>query len=254
MRYLKATRLRESVLSTFLSRTRGAPTAARCWCQSRCRRGPETQQRARELRWRRRHCPLNARDRCLALCCLPAPNTPHCARDEGKCGTKQRAGQTMRVVRAVFAPLVLTSRPTRTIRLKPARSCAACVAGLKRCKVEVQMRVVLCSCARTPCLDRRGRHAHAQAHGSSTAGLRAADAGQGVAGTRSRASSSRRCVAARSADDDKVKGDYYSRILKAEADPIPNRDNLKTNLQLGAAVAATLAVLVFLFLHSNGLA
>ena len=46
---------------------------------------------------------------------------------------------------------------------------------------------------------------------------------------------------------------YYDRLLKVEADQVPGRDNLKSNLQLGGIVLAVLAALVFGFLHSNGL-
>ena len=46
---------------------------------------------------------------------------------------------------------------------------------------------------------------------------------------------------------------YYDRLLKVEADQVPGRDNLKSNLQLGGFVLAVLAALVFGFLHSNGL-
>jgi len=45
--------------------------------------------------------------------------------------------------------------------------------------------------------------------------------------------------------------DYYSRLLKLEADPVP-RDNLTSNLKLGAGFTLFLALLVYAFLASNG--
>ena len=48
--------------------------------------------------------------------------------------------------------------------------------------------------------------------------------------------------------DDK---EYYSRLLKLEADPVP-RDNLTSNLKLGAGFTLLLAGLVYAFLASNG--
>ena len=45
--------------------------------------------------------------------------------------------------------------------------------------------------------------------------------------------------------------EYYSRLLKLEADPVP-RDNLTSNLKLGAGFTLLLAGLVYAFLASNG--
>lgn len=45
--------------------------------------------------------------------------------------------------------------------------------------------------------------------------------------------------------------EYYSRLLKLEADPVP-RDNLTSNLKLAAGITALLGGLVYAFLASNG--
>ena len=77
-------------------------------------------------------------------------------------------------------------------------------------------------------------------------------------GERSGGPGARRVVAA--AGPEKGKGgpprpqddpEYYSRLLKLEADPVP-RDNLTSNLKLGAGFVFFLAGLVYAFLASNG--